>query len=166
MNIRIASAEDSAGVLALYRCVAAIPGGIARLAEEVDETYVVSFLSSSVARGLALVALDNDGKVVGEIHAYRPEPFCFGHVMSDLTIVVDPSIQGYGIGRQLFECFIAAIVKDNRDISRIELIARESNWRAIQFYESLGFCREGRLAGRIKNVDGSLESDIPMGWLR
>ncbi len=166
MIIRIASAEDSAGMLALYKCVATIPGGIARLAEEVDETYVASFLSNAVARGLALVALDDDGNIVGEIHAYRPEPFCFGHVMSDLTIVVDPTIQGHGIGRQLFECFIAAVIKDYCDISRIELIARESNWRAIRFYESLGFCREGRLTGRIKNVDGSLESDIPMGWLR
>ena len=33
---------------------------------------------------------------------------------------------------------------------------------AINFYESLGFLREGKLAGRILNVDGSVECDIPM----
>ena len=49
-------------------------------------------------------------------------------------------------------------------ISRVELIVRESNERALAFYESLGFEREGEMRGRILNADGSLESDIPMAW--
>jgi len=52
------------------------------------------------------------------------------------------------------------------DIQRVELISRESNRKAILFYESLGFRQEGEFVSRIRNVDGSLESDIPMAWTR
>jgi len=50
------------------------------------------------------------------------------------------------------------------DILRVEFIARESNQREIRFYESLGFEQEGVLSSRTMNLDGSLESDIPMAW--
>jgi putative acetyltransferase len=48
----------------------------------------------------------------------------------------------------------------------VELIARESNARAIGLYESLGFRREGRLEGRVRRPDGVVEADIPMAWVR
>jgi ribosomal protein S18 acetylase RimI-like enzyme len=44
-------------------------------------------------------------------------------------------------------------------------IARESNQKALAFYQSLGFVREGRLEGRIRGAGGP-EADIPMAWLR
>ena len=40
----------------------------------------------------------------------------------------------------------------------------DTNERALAFYESLGFSREGELRDRVLNPDGSLESDIPMAW--
>ena len=45
------------------------------------------------------------------------------------------------------------------------LIARESNEAAIRFYESLGFSVEGKMKSRIRNIDGTLEADIPMAWI-
>jgi ribosomal protein S18 acetylase RimI-like enzyme len=44
------------------------------------------------------------------------------------------------------------------------LIARESNQKAIDLYQSMGFLIEGRLEMRIKSLDGHYEADIPMGW--
>jgi len=52
------------------------------------------------------------------------------------------------------------------EIRRIELIARESNRKALAFYTSLGFELEGKMINRIKNLDGSLDSDIPMAWIK
>jgi putative acetyltransferase len=46
----------------------------------------------------------------------------------------------------------------------VELIARESNLKAIELYQSLGFLIEGRLEMRIKTTDNHYEADIPMGW--
>ena len=52
------------------------------------------------------------------------------------------------------------------EIKRVELIARESNNKAIVFYKSLGFKVEGCLRNRIDGVSHKLENDIPMGWIR
>ncbi|MGE0622438.1 MAG: N-acetyltransferase family protein [Pseudomonadales bacterium] len=166
MQIRSSLPDDLDAVLALYRRVARVPGGLARLEPEVSREYVAGFLASAHSRGISLVAQAQDGHLLGEIHAYTPGLFCFAHVLSELTIAVDPAAQGLGLGRQLFERFMATVRDERPDVLRVELIARESNARAIGFYEKLGFRREGVFAGRIRNVDGSLESDIPMAWIR
>lgn len=163
--IRPTAAADADLVYELYRKVARVPGGLARLEQEVDQTYVAGFLKASLDRGLSLVA-ETDGQILGEIHAYSPGLYCFAHLLSDLTIAVDPDSQGAGVGRRLFAAFMQAVRKERPELTRVELIARESNLRAIRFYESLGFAREGEFKGRIRNLDGSMESDIPMAWLR
>ena len=164
MNYRKPNPQDLAGIVQLYRKVAKIPGGLARLEHEIEESYVRDFLDKSISKGVGYIAEDNR-QIVGEIHAYPSGLFCFSHVLSDLTIAVDPDCQGAGIGRNLFEK-IMQDVQDDTKFTRVELIARESNEKAIKFYESLGFEREGEFRNRIKNVDGSLESDIPMAWMR
>jgi len=145
--------------------VGANPGGIARLLTEIDAAYVRGFLGKAVSDGIALV-IENDGLVAAEMHAYRPGLECFSHVFSDLTIAVDPCMQGMGLGRRLFEAFMSIVEKEYSDISRVELIARESNNKAIHLYTSIGFEVEGAFAGRIRNADGSFDADIPMAWLR
>jgi ribosomal protein S18 acetylase RimI-like enzyme len=162
MKIRHSRFEDKVWVCGLYRRVAAVPGGIARLSDEISCSYVSEFLRKASDRGLGLVVENEAGRLIGEIHAYTPVPNCFSHVLSDLTIVVDTNQQGRGIGRRLFERFLDLVSAELPHIRRIELIARESNRGAIKFYKSLGFRREGMLAGRILNVDGSVECDIPM----
>ncbi len=163
--VRATLAGDTESIFTLYRKVANKPGGLARLAREVDEAYVAGFTDAALDRGLSFVA-EAGGRLVGEIHAYSPGLYCFAHVLSDLTIAVDPDVQGAGVGRRLFERFMQAVTDGLPDVQRVELIARESNVRAIQFYESLGFAREGEFRGRIRNLDGTLESDIPMAWIR
>lgn len=166
MNIRPSRFENQVSIWALYRRVAAVPGGIARLRGEVSRSYVARFLRSAFDRGLTLIAENEEGRIIGEIHACSPELYCFSHVLSDLTIVVDPGVQGCGVGRKLFQRFLDIVSAQYPHIERIELITRESNRAAIRLYESLGFVREGRLAGRILNVDGTVECDIPMAWTR
>ena len=164
MEIRESVSQDVDAVYSLYRRVAATPGGLARLEDEVTLDYVSGFLSRAHGNGLSLVAVV-DGEVIGEIHASSPGLYCFSHVWTDLTIAVDPGQQGRGTGRALFEALMEE-VRMRDDVLRVELIARESNQRAIAFYESLGFRQEGRFEARIRNVDGSFEADIPMAWMR
>ena len=104
------------------------------------------------------------GAVVGEIHAYPPPVRAFAHVFGDLTVAVAPAWQGRGVGRALFGALLAAVQAEYPHVRRVELLARESNARAIGLYESVGFRREGRLAGRVRGADGSFEADIPLAW--
>ena len=166
MKIRRAAASDVCAIDALYRRVATTPGGIARLEHEIDDGYVSAFTRRAADDGLQLVGIDPDGAVIAEIHACRPGPFCFSHVLSDLTIVVDPCSQGLGWGRTIFQRFLDMIDDSLPDILRVELVVRESNDKALDFYRSLGFVAEGMLRSRIHNLDGSLEADIPMAWSR
>ena len=166
MQVRTATIEDLSQVLGLYRRVAAAPGGLARLVDEIDDRYVHSFLSRAVANGLTLVAIDNSGEISGEIHAYSPNLYCFSHVLSNLTIAVDPEHQGKRVGRLLFTRFLTTVTEKYPYITRVELIARESNKAAIRFYESLGFSVEGKMKSRMRTADGTLEAYIPMAWIR
>ncbi|HMW36146.1 MAG TPA: N-acetyltransferase [bacterium] len=156
--------SDETAIYNLYNRVAAIRGGLAREAHEVTSDYVHHFLSRSTATGLSIIAI-NENECLGEIHAYRPGIKVFDHVLSELTIAVDPKAQGLGIGKQLFTTFLDTVRKTMPNILRVELIARESNSKAIRMYEKLGFVTEGRFENRIRSVDGGLESDIPMAWM-
>jgi ribosomal protein S18 acetylase RimI-like enzyme len=159
--------EDRHALATLYRTVAAVEGGLARAEVEITEDYIGNFLEKSLESGVILVAREPETQqIIGEIHAYALGPKVFAHVLGELTVAVHPAHQGKGIGKALFTELLTEISRHRPDISRVELIARESNQRAIELYQKLGFRIEGRLVGRIRSVDGGLESDLPMAWHR
>jgi ribosomal protein S18 acetylase RimI-like enzyme len=166
MHIRTAAPDDVQRIMQLYKEVAKVKGGIARLENEITEEYVENFLKKSLAAGLILVAIhpEDPERFVGEIHAYKPGIHVFKHLLSDLTIAVHPEFQGKKIGRTLFTIFLEEIALNHIDIGKVELLTREGNKKAIEFYQSLGFKIEGRLEMRIKTPQGIYEADIPMGW--
>jgi len=157
--------EDCSAIAKLYREVAATEGGLARTAYEISEEYVENFVAKSIKNGIIIIAR-KDEKIIGEIHSYALEPKCFAHLLGELTIAVHPDFQGFGVGKAIFTEFMRQVKKNRPDILRVELIARESNQRAIKFYQKLGFEIEGRMIGRIRGVDGNFEADIPMAWQR
>lgn len=167
VTIRRGRLDDAPAIRQLYRAVAATPGGIARAPDEVTAEYVAEFVASSLRRGVLLVAeVPGLGALAGELHAWRSDLRVFDHVLGDLTVAVHPSAQGRGVGRQLFAALIDIVTRELPGVTRIELVAQESNERALRLYESAGFRREGKLVGRIRAPRGGLEADIPMAWLR
>jgi ribosomal protein S18 acetylase RimI-like enzyme len=164
--ITAASLADIGAIRTLYRSVASVEGGIARKKDEVTTEYVSSFVKKSIQSGVILIAVDEaTSDIVGEIHCYTPGIDVFAHVLGELTIAVHPSCQGMGIGRRLFERLLETVRVERPEIRRVELIARESNVKAIRLYESLGFRIEGRFEQRIKRAGGGYEADIPMAWI-
>jgi putative acetyltransferase len=166
-TINAARPEDHGAIASLYQAVAAVEGGLARTAEEITDEYVRHFLKKSVEGGITLVARQTEAsEVIGEIHTYALGPKVFAHVLGELTIAVHPNAQGQGVGKALFTELLRQVSEHRPDILRVELIARESNQKAIQFYRKIGFQIEGRFADRIRSVGGGYESDIPMAWMR
>lgn len=166
MHIRTAVPEDAPFIRNLYREVARQGGGLARTEEEITDEYVEGFVNRSLSSGLILVVEhpEHNHALIGEMHAYRPGPSLFNHVLSELTIAIHPEFQGRKVGRTLFTIFLEEIGINHPDIGKVELIARESNLKAIKFYQSFGFLIEGRMEMRVKMPDGDYEADIPMGW--
>ncbi|WP_108868191.1 GNAT family N-acetyltransferase [Aquimarina aquimarini] len=162
-EIQKAELKHASELLQLYIKVAGISDGIIRNKEEINQGYVNNFLKHSIENGLILIAVIN-GHLVGEIHAYTPTIYAFQHILTDLTIIVDPDHQGKGIGRSLFESFLN-IVKTNLDhIKRIELYTREHNKRNVSFYKSLGFINEGRQKDKIYISASEFETPLHMAW--
>ncbi len=163
--IRSAQRQDHGAIVALYRAVAAIPDGIARTPEEVTDDYVAGFMGRAAANGVELV-FEEDGRILGEIHASGVGIASLAHLLTDLTIAVHPLAQGKGVGRALFEGLLGHVTGAMPHISRVELFARDSNVKARALYASLGFVEEGRLRARVNNSRGEPETDTVMGWLR
>ncbi|MFZ4583408.1 MAG: GNAT family N-acetyltransferase, partial [Paludibacter sp.] len=163
---RLATIKDSNKIYELYKEVSKTTGGIARTNNEITEDYIYTFTTKAMNTGLQFV-VDNiqEGTIVGEIHCYKLEPKVFSHIFSDLTIVIHPSFQGYGLGNELFKTLLNTVKYELKDILRIELIVRESNKKAILFYEHLGFKKEGKLLNRIRSGKENFEADIPMAWM-
>ncbi|UOG76106.1 GNAT family N-acetyltransferase [Hymenobacter tibetensis] len=162
IQIRSSVAQDASAIRSLYQRVSRESGGLARQPEEITDEYVQHFLSRSIHHGVGLVAKQH-GQLVAEIHTYSSGLKIFSHVLGDITIAVDTSVQGQGIGRRLFNTLLVHVQHRFPHVQRVELLVRETNTRAIQLYEQLGFVREGRFEGRVAGVHG-IEADIPMAW--
>jgi putative acetyltransferase len=164
-TIRHGTGADVDQILTLYCHVAANSDGLARAEEEMTFEYVDGFVQKSLAKGIILIA-EEAGIIIGEVHCYTPALDIFAHVFGDLTIAIDPQFQHRGIGRALFTTLMHEIEALHPEISRVELVARESNVKAISLYESLGFQIEGRFRQRISLPDGGFDSDLSMAWWR
>lgn len=166
MLVRTATINDLESIKTLYKAATRAKNGLARLEEEITDDYIETFIKKSINGGLIIVAENpaNPKEIIGEIHAYKPGTQIFNHVLSSLTIVVHPDFQGQKIGRTIFTIFLEEIGLNRHDIGRVELMARESNTKAIKLYQSLGFRIEGRLEMRVKTTDNTYEADIAMGW--
>ncbi len=164
-TIQKAISSDASQILKLYKKVGHQPGGIIRLEREITFEYVQDFMHKSINDGLILVVLNpNNRQIIGEIHAYRIGLSAFRHILTDLTIVVDPEFQGQKIGKLLFNTFLERVKVEHPNILRVELFVRENNTNAIRFYLKLGFCNEGKQYQKIKNPDLTLETPIHMVW--
>lgn len=149
-------------VLDLYVAAASVEqSGLARAPDEITTSYVEGFLSRASLSGISLGAFLGEN-LVGEIHASRPGPRQFDHVLTDLTVAVHPGYQGTGIGSALFAAFFDRAAAALPPVARIELVARSGNVGALRLYRRLEFVEEGRFVGRVLLADGRREDDIPM----
>ena len=164
-TVRPATPQDAAAILALHRKVAALPGGLAREPDEVTADYVAHAMAVAADGGVNLVAIDSDGVLCGELHVERMKVGIFAHVLTDLTVAVDPDWQGRGVGSALFRALIETARTMSPPIGRIELWTGAANLGAQRLYQRLGFQIEGRMIGRGRYPDGHVEDDIVMGLL-
>lgn len=165
ISVRPAVPDDAAAILALHRKVAASPGGLAREPGEVTADYIAEAMAAAADGGVNLVAVDADGALCGELHVERMKVGIFAHVLTDLTVAVDPVWQGRGVGSALFRALIEAARTLSPPVHRIELWTGAANLGAQRLYERLGFKVEGRMIGRGRYPDGRIEDDIVMGLL-
>lgn len=165
-KIRAAKISDQKAIFNLYQKVAQVPEGIARTKDEITENYISNFIENSLKNGLIFVAENpkNSDELIAEIHCYKHDPKCFDKTFGNTTLVVDQDFHGFGIGKKIFSHLLDEIKNNHPDIARVELMVRQSNPKAINLYQKLGFKIEGICRKRILNSSGELDDDTMMAW--
>jgi ribosomal protein S18 acetylase RimI-like enzyme len=161
--IRAAVQADHAALKALYKHVAAQPGGLARRPDDVTDNFIASLLGLAFPSGLTLV-MEHAGELIGAIHASCPDATYKRHVMNHLTVLVHPGHQGLGLGAKIFSAFLEEIRSNFTSVLRVELAARASNEGALHLYRRLGFQPEARFEKAIEAPGGEFEAGIHMVW--
>ena len=165
LRIHRLTVDHAPGVLDLYLAAASVErSGLARTPDEMSIEYVQGFLDHASHDGVTLGAFLGE-KLVGELHAVRLGPRQFDHVLTGLTVAVHPEAQGKSVGTALFAELFEQAEAIVPTVSRIELVARSGNVRALRLYRRLGFVEEGRFVGRVRLDHGQVEDDIPMARL-
>ncbi len=161
--IRKGSLEDFEILLSLYKETA--NSSADKFPFGVEEDQVKSLLEKCVDKGIMILLEHKQSNLlIGEIHAYKPKGKALTHVFSEFGFIVHPKAHGKNIGPILMDVFLNLVRKQFQDVLRLEVMVRESNTKALTFYESFAFKREGVLERRFRRPDGIYESDIPMVW--
>jgi ribosomal protein S18 acetylase RimI-like enzyme len=108
-------------------------------------------------RGLWLVALNQQKKIVGEVDITVKDFARIRHNGS-LTIGILPEYQGQGLGAALMDHAIRWA--DERGVTRIEISVFASNEPAKALYEKYGFVLEGVRKNFLRNDDGTFTDDL------
>ncbi len=163
MQIRKGDKNDLEKIYNLYKRAATSLEGLARTPEEISQELITNFIEKSLENGLIFV-IENEDKIIAEIHAYKNEPRCFQPSLSNLIIAIDPDFQGRGLGRKIFSHLLEEVKINHKNIARVELFARQKNLRAVNLYKSLGFEVEGILKNRLLDSNGNIDHDTIMAW--
>ncbi len=167
ITTRFVAPNDAEGLLELYRAIAARPSGLVRTEDEISPEFIAKLIRRAQHGGVGIVAVEKlTGRLIGSIIARKLGLKVFDHVLSGVIVAVHSDFQKQGLGRRLFLDFLEHLQIARPDILRVELIARESNPRLLEFYESIGFRREGTFDKRIRNFNGEFEADVAMAWVK
>ena len=158
--IRQARIEDAPAVFAGCAQTAEIAGLLVSYPREISLASVLTDIQGSQGlEGHFLVAEEND-VIVGHACLLQMSMLALRHIYR-LTTVVHPGNTGRGIGRTLLGG-LHLWARSNSGCKKIELLVRASNERAVHLYGSMGYVEEGRLRGRVRDLDGRLHDDLAM----
>ncbi|MEU7435120.1 GNAT family N-acetyltransferase [Streptomyces sioyaensis] len=116
--------------------------------------------SMAEGRTRLLVGRDPDGRVLAAAFLTLNGHRLMRHWLWVYTVMVHPSVQGQGVGRELMAA-VADAARSLDGISGIRLTCRGGTGLS-RFYASCGYKEVGRVPGAIKVADGDFRDDITM----
>lgn len=130
--------------------------------ESVRAELLAHIISVDAGRTRMLIGRDEQGTVAASaflaFNAHRLKR----HWCSVYTVMVHPSLQGKGHGRDLMSA-VEKAARGMEDITALRLTCR-GGLGLERFYAACGYREVGRLPGGIKVEDGELRDDVTL-WL-
>ncbi|KPC62095.1 GNAT family N-acetyltransferase [Streptomyces chattanoogensis] len=130
--------------------------------EDIRPDLLRKLTALAEGRERLLVGRDETGRVLATAYLAPTGHRLMQHWLWVYTVMVDPSLQGRGIGRALMSA-VADAARTFEGIRGIRLTCRGGTG-ARRFYEACGYKVVGRVPGAIKVAEGEFRDDITM-WL-
>lgn len=163
--IRRDTLDDALDIFELYKKVSSIyPDSLAQQIDEITFSYVKSIIKDAHLRGLILLMFNNKN-LIGFLKGYTSEFRRKAHILTNVTMMVDPNAVGQGLGAQLLKAYQDEIQKSFQHIRAMELLPYNSNIRGIRLYEKMGFVLTATLPGKIRYIDGTFGDQLLMNWI-
>ncbi|GLW17359.1 N-acetyltransferase [Streptomyces sp. NBRC 13847] len=152
------------GICALWTDVSNADGAVGFVPpvtpEDVRPELLRHLAAMAEGRTRLLVGRDPDGRVVAAAFLTLNTHRLMCHWLWVYTVMVHPSLQGRGVGRELMAA-VAEAARSLEGIRGIRLTCRGGTGLS-RFYASCGYKEVGRVPGAIKVADGDVRDDITM----
>jgi ribosomal protein S18 acetylase RimI-like enzyme len=158
MNIRLATTSDATILCQAEQAIAATPGRLVSLPDELQVENFVTMIQKSTTR---YIVVEQNNELIGHAFLEQMGLKAVAHIMR-LTIAVHEGYQGQGVGKLMMNHLIDW-AKSTPSVEKIELHVRATNQAAIALYKNLGFVEEGRIKRRIKISESQYLDDLTMG---
>jgi ribosomal-protein-alanine N-acetyltransferase len=161
-QIRLASAKDASGIVAVLKVIAA-----ERVHSAIERVWTVEqearYLESLSPREAFHVAVDGTEGIVGfqSLDLWSPLLTSMAHVGQIGTFLL-PGWRGQDVGRRLWNA--TELFARQAGYRKLVIQVRASNIAAQAFYRRLGFRECGRLTGQVI-IDGFEDDEILMEFL-
>jgi hypothetical protein len=165
--IRDATWQDAEGIHELYLKVAkAFPDSITQHISELSVEFVKEIMALTIRYGLALVAEDESGAIVGFFRAYTSPYRVLAHVMKNTTLISIPDQRGTRIFVRLLRKYLQELKERFRHIYKLQGLPHETNRAAISCYLRNGIVSDVVLVDNIYNFNKErLENEVVVSWL-
>ncbi|MFF8371130.1 MULTISPECIES: GNAT family N-acetyltransferase [Streptomyces] len=130
--------------------------------EDIRPDLLRKLTALAEGRERLLVGRDEAGRVLATAYLAPSAHRLMKHWIWVYAVMVHPSLQGQGIGRQLMAA-VAEAARTFDGVTAIRLTCRGGTG-ARKFYEACGYTEVGRVPGAIKVADGDYRDDITL-WL-
>lgn len=127
-------------------------------------SQIQSIIKESRIRGLALVMYHNEN-LIGFLKAFTSEFRRKAHVLTNSTMMIDPTVIGQGFGTRLLRTYLDEIQTTMQHIRVMELLPYNLNVKGIQLYERMGFVHVATSPNKIRYVDGTFGDQLLMHWI-
>jgi hypothetical protein len=151
----------------LYLEVAkAFPDSITQHISEITPDFVNEILTLSMRYGLAMVAEDQGGNMVGFFKAFTSPYRNLAHVMMNTTLISTPDSIGRKTFVLLLRGFLDKLKNEYRHIYKLQGRPHETNRGAINCYLRNGITMEHIFNDHIFNFNRYvLENEVIVSWL-
>lgn len=130
--------------------------------EAIRQDLMAHLVSVDAGRTRMLIGRDEQGEVAAGAFLVLNMHRLKRHWCSVYTVMVHPSLQGRGLGRDLMSA-VEKAARGMEGITALRLTCR-GGLGLERFYVTCGYREVGRLPGAIKVADGDLRDDVTL-WM-